>query len=82
IRLYYAKANTFDDNHIDQPVGKIWMEVDNIAFEKVVSVECRDRDGAWRRYPAFFERFLSHGTELWATTELPVAHPLTFRLCY
>lgn len=26
--------------------------------------------------------FLSHGTELWATTELPVAHPLTFRLCY
>lgn len=57
IRLYYAKANTFDDNHIDQPVGKIWMEVDNIAFEKVVSVECRDRDGAWRRYPAFFERF-------------------------
>ncbi|HHG3022913.1 TPA: helix-turn-helix domain-containing protein [Vibrio parahaemolyticus] len=82
IRLYYAKANTFDDNHIDQPVGKIWIEVDNIAFEKVVSVECRDRDGAWRRYPAFFERFLSHGTELWATTELPVAHPLTFRLCY
>ncbi|KOF32213.1 AraC family transcriptional regulator [Vibrio alginolyticus] len=82
IRLYYAKANTFDDNHTDQPVGKIWMEVDNIAFEKVVSVECRDRDGAWRRYPAFFERFLSHGTELWATTELPVAHPLTFRLCY
>ncbi|EPE2668306.1 helix-turn-helix domain-containing protein [Vibrio parahaemolyticus] len=82
IRLYYAKANTFDDNHIDQPVGKIWMEVDNIAFEKVVSVECRDRDGAWRRYPAFFERFLSHGTELWATTELPVAHPLTFRLYY
>nr|WP_230462007.1 AraC family transcriptional regulator [Vibrio parahaemolyticus] len=82
IRLYYAKANTVDDNHIDQPVGKIWMEVDNIAFEKVVSVECRDRDGAWRRYPAFFERFLSHGTELWATTELPVAHPLTFRLCY
>lgn len=57
IRLYYAKANTFDNNHIDQPVGKIWMEVDNIAFEKVVSVECRDRDGAWRRYPAFFERF-------------------------
>lgn len=57
IRLYYAKANTFDDNHIDQPVGKIWVEVDNIAFEKVVSVECRDRDGAWRRYPAFFERF-------------------------
>ncbi|HHF3201115.1 TPA: helix-turn-helix transcriptional regulator [Vibrio alginolyticus] len=82
IRLYYAKANTFDDNHIDQPVGKIWIEVDNIAFEKLVSVECRDRDGAWRRYPAFFERFLSHGTELWATTELPVAHPLTFRLCY
>lgn len=82
IRLYYAKANTFDDNHIDQPVGKIWMEVDNIAFEKVVSVECRDRDGAWRRYPAFFERFLSHGTELWATTELPVAYPLNFRLCY
>ncbi|EGQ8498217.1 helix-turn-helix domain-containing protein [Vibrio alginolyticus] len=82
IRLYYAKANTFDDNHTDQPVGKIWMEVDNIAFEKVVSVECRDRDGAWRRYPAFFERFLSHGIELWATTELPVAHPLTFRLCY
>ncbi|TDE52551.1 AraC family transcriptional regulator [Vibrio alginolyticus] len=82
IRLYYAKANTLADNDIDQPVGKIWMEVDNIAFEKVVSVECRDRDGAWRRYPAFFERFLSHGTELWATTELPVAHPLTFRLCY
>ncbi|RZV18213.1 helix-turn-helix domain-containing protein [Vibrio alginolyticus] len=82
IRLYYAKANTLADNDIDQPVGKIWMEVDNIAFEKVVSVECRDRDGAWRRYPAFFERFLNNGTELWATTELPVAHPLTFRLCY
>ncbi|MCS0170081.1 helix-turn-helix transcriptional regulator [Vibrio alginolyticus] len=82
IRLYYAKANTLADHDIDQPVGRIWMEVDNIAFEKVVSVECRDRDGAWRRYPAFFERFLSHGTELWATTELPVAHPLTFRLCY
>ncbi|ELA7314178.1 helix-turn-helix transcriptional regulator [Vibrio alginolyticus] len=82
IRLYYAKANTLADNDIDQPVGRIWMEVDNIAFEKVVSVECRDRDGAWRRYPAFFERFLSHGIELWATTELPVAHPLTFRLCY
>ncbi len=82
IRLYYAKANTLADNDIDQPVGKIWMEVDNIAFEKVVSVECRDRDGTWRRYPAFFERFLNNGTELWATTELPVAHPLTFRLCY
>ncbi|ELA7919428.1 helix-turn-helix transcriptional regulator [Vibrio alginolyticus] len=82
IRLYYAKANTLADNDIDQPVGKIWMEVDNIAFEKVVSVECRDRDGTWRRYPAFFERFLNNGTELWATTELPVAHPLAFRLCY
>ncbi|MEF1260314.1 AraC family transcriptional regulator, partial [Vibrio harveyi] len=82
IRLYYAKANTLADNDIDQPVGKIWMEVDNIAFEKVVSVECRDRDGTWRRYPAFFERFLNNGTELWATTDLPVAHPLTFRLCY
>ncbi|ELB2847584.1 helix-turn-helix transcriptional regulator [Vibrio sp. 1637] len=82
IRLYYAKANTLADHDIDQPVGRIWMEVDNIAFEKVVSVECRDRDGTWRRYPAFFERFLNNGTELWATTELPVAHPLTFRLCY
>lgn len=82
IRLSYAKANTLAENDIDQPVGKIWMEVDNIAFEKVVSVECRDRDGVWRRYPAFFERFLNNGTELWATTELPVAHPLTFRLCY
>ncbi|WP_440889159.1 helix-turn-helix transcriptional regulator [Vibrio sp. WZ-1] len=82
IRLNYAKANTLAENDIDQPVGKIWMEVDNIAFEKVVSVECRDRDGVWRRYPAFFERFLNNGTELWATTELPVAHPLTFRLCY
>ena len=36
IRLYYAKANTFDDNHIDQPVGKIWMEVDNIADYLVI----------------------------------------------
>lgn len=82
IRLYYAKANTLANNDVNQSVGRIWMEVDNIAFEKVVSVECRDRDGVWRRYPAFFERFLSKGSELWATTELPVAHPLTFRLCY
>jgi AraC-like DNA-binding protein len=82
IRLYYAKANTLAEKDINLPVGKIWLEVDNIAFEKVVSVECRDRDGVWRYYPAFFERFLTNGTELWATTELPVAHPLTFRLCY
>ncbi|NNN45059.1 MULTISPECIES: helix-turn-helix transcriptional regulator [Vibrio] len=82
IRLYYAKANLWSEHDINQPVGKIWLEVDNIAFEKVVSVECRDRDGVWRHYPAFFESFLNQGTELWVTTELPVAHPLTFRLCY
>ncbi|MGP8305018.1 helix-turn-helix transcriptional regulator [Vibrio sp. YIC-376] len=82
IRLYYVKANTLAEKDINLPVGKIWLEVDNIAFEKVVSVECRDRDGVWRHYPAFFERFLTNGTELWATTELPVAYPLTFRLCY
>ncbi|MDF2153009.1 helix-turn-helix transcriptional regulator [Vibrio sp. CAU 1672] len=82
VRLHYAKANHAADNDANQTVGRIWVEVDNIAFEKVVYVECRDRDGLWRRYPAFFERFLNNGTELWATTELPVAYPLTFRLCY
>lgn len=82
IRLHYAKASTPAEHDINQPVGRIWIEVDNLAFEKVVSVECRDRDGVWRRYPAFFERFLNPGTELWATAGLPVAHPLTFRLCY
>jgi len=79
IRLHYATWNT----HIEQnKQGKVWLEVDNIAFEKSVSVECLDRDGVWRHYPAFFEYFLSRGTELWSTANLPVAGPLRFKLHY
>ena len=79
IRLHYAIWN---EGEHQSKQGQVWLEVDNIAFEKDVSVECQDRDGVWRHYPAFFDRFLSEGTELWSTANLPVASPLRFRLCY
>lgn len=79
VRLHYAIWNG-DEAQIQQ--GRVWLEVDNIAFEKNVSVKCQDRDGVWRHYPAFFDYFLSEGTELWSTANLPVAGPLRFKLCY
>ncbi|WP_019612778.1 helix-turn-helix transcriptional regulator [Psychromonas ossibalaenae] len=79
IRLHYA---TWNDHNQHKKQGQVWLEVDNIAFEKSVSVECLDRDGVWRHYPAFFEYFLSKGTELWSTANLPVAGPLRFKLYY
>jgi AraC-like DNA-binding protein len=79
IRLHYAQ---WRDNKHEMNQGRVWLEVDNIAFEKNVTVECQDRDGVWRHYPAFFDSFLSAGTELWSTANLPVASPLTFKLSY
>jgi AraC-like DNA-binding protein len=79
IRLHYA---TWNEHTEQNKQGKVWIEVDNIAFEKSVSVECQDRDGVWRHYPAFFDCFLSKGTELWSTANLSVASPLRFKLCY
>ena len=79
IRLHYAIWN---EGEHQSKQGRVWLQVDNIAFEKNVSVECLDRDGVWRHYPAFFDYFLSKGTELWSTANLPVASPLRFKLCY
>ncbi|MCW8329451.1 AraC family transcriptional regulator [Photobacterium sp. SDRW27] len=82
IRLHYAKGIVESDDDGHPREGRVWIEVDNIAFEKNVTVECKDRDGVWRNYPAFFDDFLSEGVELWSTANLPVASPLSFRLCY
>ncbi|NBI53880.1 helix-turn-helix domain-containing protein [Photobacterium alginatilyticum] len=82
IRLHYATAVVESSTGKQGQSGRVWIEVDNIAFEKKVAVECEDRDGVWRRYPAFFDYFLADGIELWSTANLPVAHPLRFRLCY
>ncbi|GAD00568.1 helix-turn-helix domain-containing protein [Agarivorans albus] len=82
VRLHYARGPIGEAEELHTQEGQVWLEVDNIAFEKVVTVECKDRDGIWRHYPAFFADFLSDGTELWSTANLPVAHPLCFRLRY
>ncbi len=54
IRLHYATAVIESSTGKQGQSGRVWIEVDNIAFEKKVAVECEDRDGVWRRYPAFF----------------------------
>ncbi len=82
VRLHYARGPIGQVGELHNQEGQVWLEVDNIAFEKVVSVECKDQDGIWRHYPAFFNDFLVEGTELWSTANLPVAQPLRFRLCY
>lgn len=82
IRLHYATAVIESSAAKQGQSGRVWIEVNNIAFEKKVAVECEDRDGVWRRYPAFFDYFLADGIELWSTANLPVANPLRFRLCY
>lgn len=82
VRLHYARGPIGQPGELHTQEGQVWLEVDNIAFEKVVSVECKDHDGIWRHYPAFFNDFLAEGTELWSTANLPVAQPLRFRLRY
>ncbi len=82
IRLHYAQTRLESAGELESFSGKVWLEVDNLGFEKMVSVECKGVDGIWRHVPAFFERFISQGTELWSTGSFPVARPLTFRLCY
>ncbi|MGY5450304.1 helix-turn-helix domain-containing protein [Agarivorans sp. MS3-6] len=82
VRLHYARGPVGGEGELHTQEGQVRLEVDNIAFEKVVTVECKDQDGVWRHYPAFFDDFLCDGTELWSTANLPVAQPLQFRLCY
>ncbi|WP_303509653.1 AraC family transcriptional regulator [Agarivorans sp. 1_MG-2023] len=82
VRLHYARGSIGLPGELHTQEGQVWLEVDNIAFEKVVTVECKDQDGIWRHYPAFFDDFLADGTELWSTANLPVAQPLSFRLRY